>query len=170
MKASSTSRLDHNFSSKDSAFGRFSYDQANSYVPGGSPTWAEQNPFASNQLIANHGRNAALSETHIFSSNNINQISFGYNRIFNFITSFGEFGGQLCKADSLGIVGADLNSICPNAPPGLTQTTKACLSLRVEFDAARQLLWFGRSRFCSFSRRHQRIHVLRYIRYDSREA
>jgi hypothetical protein len=121
-------RLDHNFSNKDSVFGRFSYDQANSYVPGGTPTWAEQNPFASNQLIANHGRNAALSETHIFSSNNINQISFGYNRIFNFITSFGEFGGEICKADSLGIVGADLNSACPNAPPGLTQTKKACLS------------------------------------------
>jgi hypothetical protein len=123
-----TIRLDHNFSSKDTAFGRFSYDQANSYVPGGSPEWAEQNPFGSNQLIANHGRSAVISETHIFNSNNINQAYFGFNRIFNQITSFGEFGGQLCKADSLGIVGADLNSQCPNAPPGLTQYTKACLS------------------------------------------
>jgi len=121
-------RLDHNFSSKDSMFARFSYDQANSYVPGGSPTWAEQNPFASNQLIANHGRNIAVSETHIFSSNNVNQVSVGYNRIFNFITSYGEFGPTRCEADNLGIVGADLNSVCPNAPPGLTQTTKACLS------------------------------------------
>jgi hypothetical protein len=121
-------RLDHNFSTKDSVFARFSYDQANSYVPGGSPTWAEQNPFASNQLIANHGRNAAISETHIFSSNNINQASFGYNRIFNFITSFGEFGAPICEAANLGIIGANLNSQCPNAPPGLTQTTKACLS------------------------------------------
>jgi hypothetical protein len=121
-------RLDHNFSGKDSAFARFSYDQANSYVPGGSPTWAEANPFASNQLIANHGRNFALSETHIFSDRNINQVSVGYNRIFNFITSYGEFGPSVCEAATIGIIGADLNSQCPNAPPGLTQTTKACLS------------------------------------------
>jgi hypothetical protein len=127
-EGNATIRMDHNFSSKDSAFARFSYDQANSYVPGGSPTWAEQNAFGSNQLIANHGRNAVISETHILSSNNINQAYFGYNRIFDFITSFGEFGGQLCKADTLGIVGADLNSACPNAPPGLTQYTNACLS------------------------------------------
>ncbi|MGB7944197.1 MAG: carboxypeptidase-like regulatory domain-containing protein [Terriglobales bacterium] len=123
-----TIRLDHNFSSKDSAFARFSYDQANSYVPGGSPAWAEQNPFGSNQLIANHARNAVISETHIVNSNNINQAYFGFNRIFDYITSFGEFSGQLCEADTLGIVGADLNSACPNAPPGLTQYTKACLS------------------------------------------
>jgi hypothetical protein len=121
-------RLDHTFSSKDSAFARFSYDQANSYVPGGSPTWAEQNPFASNQLIANHGRNLAISETHIVSDRNINQVSLGYNRIFNFITSYGEFGPSVCEAANLGIIGADLNSKCPNAPAGLTQTTKACLS------------------------------------------
>jgi hypothetical protein len=35
-------RLDHNFSSKDSVFARFSYDQAVSFVPGGSPGFAEQ--------------------------------------------------------------------------------------------------------------------------------
>jgi hypothetical protein len=121
-------RLDHNFSSKDSAFARFSYDQANSYVPGGSPSWAEANPFASNQLIANHGRNVVLSETHIVSSNNINQATVGFNRIFDVITSFGEFGAAPCEAATLGIIGADLNSICPNAPPGLTQYAKACLS------------------------------------------
>ncbi|HXM10737.1 MAG TPA: carboxypeptidase-like regulatory domain-containing protein [Terriglobales bacterium] len=127
-EGNATIRVDHNFSSKDSAFARFSYDQANSYVPGGSPTWAEQNPFGSNQLIANHARNAVISETHIVNSKNINQAYFGFNRIFDYITSFGEFGGQLCESDTLGIVGADLNSACPNAPPGLTQYTKACLS------------------------------------------
>lgn len=121
-------RVDHTFSNKDSIFARFSYDQANSYVPGGSPTWAEANPFASNQLISNHGRNIAISETHVFSSRNINQISAGFNRIFNHITSYGEFGPMSCEADALGIVGADLNSKCPNAPPGLTQSTKDCLS------------------------------------------
>jgi hypothetical protein len=127
-EGNATIRLDHNFSNKDSAFARFSYDQANLYVPGGSPTWAEQNPFGSNQLISNHGRNVVVSETHIISSKNINQLSVGYNRIFNHITSFGEFGGSICKAANLGIVGADLNSKCPGALPGLTQATKDCLS------------------------------------------
>lgn len=127
-EGNATIRVDHNFSSNDSAFARFMYDQANSYVPGGSPTWAEQNPFGSNQLIANHARNAVISETHVFSSKNINQAYFGFNRIFDYITSYGEFGPQTCYAATLGIVGADLNSNCPNAPPGLTQYTKACLS------------------------------------------
>jgi len=127
-EGNATIKVDHNFSSNDSAFARFTYDQANSYVPGGSPTWAEQNPFGSNQLIANHARNAVISETHIFSSHNINQAYAGFNRIFDYITSYGGFGGSLCEAATLGIVGADLNSKCPNAPPGLTQYSKTCLS------------------------------------------
>src|SRR5712671_5986420 len=44
-------RIDHNFSSKDSAFARFSYDQATSFVPGCSPGFAEANAFGSNQNI-----------------------------------------------------------------------------------------------------------------------
>ena len=127
-EGNATIRVDHTFSSNDSAFARLTYDQANSYVPGGSPTWSEQNPFGSNQLIANHARNVVLSETHVFSSKNINQAYFGFNRIFDYITSFGGFGGSPCEAATLGIVGADLNSQCPGAPPGLTQYTKACLS------------------------------------------
>ncbi|HYU47802.1 MAG TPA: TonB-dependent receptor, partial [Terriglobales bacterium] len=47
-------RLDHTFSSKDSVFARFSYDQANSFVPGGSPGFAEAGAFASTQNISNH--------------------------------------------------------------------------------------------------------------------
>ncbi len=108
-------RLDHNFSSKDNMFARFSYDQAASFVPGGSPGWAEQGAFASTQNITNHGRNAALSETHIFSDRTVNQISFGYNRIFNFITSYGTGS---CEANALGIPGANLGGISC----GLTST------------------------------------------------
>ena len=37
-------RIDHNFSNNDYAFARFSYDQATSFVPGGSPGFAEANP------------------------------------------------------------------------------------------------------------------------------
>src|ERR1700722_11526372 len=50
-------RLDHTFSNADSGFGRFSYEQAFSFVPGGSPGFAEANAFGSNQRIRNHARN-----------------------------------------------------------------------------------------------------------------
>ena len=98
-------RLDQNFSSKDYAFARFSYDQATSFVPGGSPGFAEANPFGSNQGILNHGRNVALSETHVFSPNTVNQVSGGYNRIFNYISSQGT---GTCFSSVLGIPGANL--------------------------------------------------------------
>jgi len=84
-------RVDRNFSSKDSVFARFSYDQASSFVPGGvTAGFAEQGAFASTQHITNHGRNVAISETHIFSDRNINQVTVGFNRIFNHILSFGD--------------------------------------------------------------------------------
>ncbi len=118
-------RLDHNFSSKDSAFARFSYDQAVSFVPGGAPGLAEANAFASTQNITNHGRNVALSETHVFSDRTINQFNAGFNRIFNHILSI---GNGTCLAANLGIQGANLDSKCPNAPPGLSQSTKDCIS------------------------------------------
>jgi carboxypeptidase family protein len=119
-------RIDHTFSNKDSIFGRFSFDQATSFVPGGSPGFAEQNAFGSSQDITNHGRNVAISETHIFSSNNINQLTLGYNRIFNHILSF---GNGSCEAANVGIMGANLNSKCPNAPAGLVnQSSKDCIS------------------------------------------
>ena len=121
-------RLDHNFSSRDSLFARFSYDQAVSFVPGGTPGFAEQNAFASTQNITNHGRNASVSETHIFNSNNINQATFGFNRIFNHIASF---GSGTCEAAKLGIQGADLGSACApitGYPSNLNQSTKDCIS------------------------------------------
>ena len=121
-------RLDHNFSNKDSAFARFSYDQATNFVPGGSPTWSEQNAFGSNQHIENHGRNLALSETHVFSANMVNQLNVGYNRIFNHILSFGT---GTCEAALLGIPGADLASQCDGItgyPASLNQSPKECVS------------------------------------------
>ena len=101
-------RLDENISSKDTLFARFSYDQAVSYVPGGAPGFAEQGPFASNQNIINHARNVAISETHIFSPTTVNQISGGFNRIFDYITSQGT---DSCAAQALGIPGADLGGL-----------------------------------------------------------
>jgi hypothetical protein len=119
-------RLDHTFSAKDSAFARFSYDQATNFVPGGSPGFAEEDAFGSTQNIDNHGRNVAISETHVFSERNFNQFTFGFNRIFNHILSFGD---RTCQSAQFGIAGANLNSICPNAPAGVVnQSTKDCIS------------------------------------------
>jgi hypothetical protein len=98
-------RLDENLSSADTLFARFSYDQAESYVPGGAPGFAEQAPFASNQSIINHARNAVISETHVFSPTILNQISFGFNRVFDYIKSQGTGS---CYANQLGIPNADL--------------------------------------------------------------
>ncbi|AEU35308.1 TonB-dependent receptor [Granulicella mallensis] len=101
-------RLDQTFSSKDTAFARFSYDQATSYVPGGAPGFAEASAFGSNQRIANHARNVALSETHVFSPKMLNQASFGYNRIFDYILSQGT---GTCASNTIvpgGIPGANL--------------------------------------------------------------
>jgi hypothetical protein len=84
-------RLDYTLSQADTLFGRFSYDQAFSYVPGGStpPAFASANAFGTNQRIINHGRNVALGETHVFSASMVNQATFGYNRIFDYIASQG---------------------------------------------------------------------------------
>ena len=114
-------RLDHNFSATDNMFGRFSYDQANSVVPGGGGpgSFAEANPFGSNQIIINHGRNVVLSETHVFSPNTVNQISGGYNRIFDYISSQGTGS---CESQIIGIPGANLDCNASNvcAPNGIS--------------------------------------------------
>jgi hypothetical protein len=121
-------RIDHNFSSKDSIFARFSYDQATNFVPGGSPTWSEANAFGSNQHIENHGRNVVATETHVFSPNLINQATAGYSRIFNHILSYGT---GTCEAALLGIPGADLASSCDGItgyPASLNQSPQECES------------------------------------------
>jgi hypothetical protein len=60
-------------------------------------------------------RNAAISETHVFSPHTVNQLNVGYNRIFDFITSYGTGS---CEAQKLGIPGANLGGISC----GLTST------------------------------------------------
>jgi len=116
-------RLDHNFSSADTVFARFSYDQATSYVPGGGGpgSFAEASAFGSNQGIINHARQVAIGETHVFSATTVNQASFGYNRIFDYITSQGT---GTCASSTIvpgGIPGANLGC----APGGSTCTAGA---------------------------------------------
>ncbi|MGA9640483.1 MAG: carboxypeptidase-like regulatory domain-containing protein [Terriglobales bacterium] len=124
-------RVDHNLSSHDSIFARFSYDQATNFIPGGSPTWAAQNAFGTNQSITNHGRNAIISEQHVFSTNTINQVTAGFNRIFNHILSYGDFAVAPCESARLGIFGANLDSVCSpitGYPSNLNQATNDCIS------------------------------------------
>jgi carboxypeptidase family protein len=129
-------RLDNNFSGKDSLFARFSYDQATSFVPGGSPSFAEQTGFGSTQNIDNHARNAVVAETHIFSDHNINQISFGYNRIFNYIHSF---ASGTCEASKLGILNANLDPKCGGS--GVPQAPGVCLSCGLSNISLNQGYW-----------------------------
>jgi hypothetical protein len=114
-------RLDHTFSDKDNGFGRFSYDQAYSWVPGGAPGLAEPNAFGSNEAIRNHARNIAFGESHIFSPTVINQFSVGYNRIFDYILSQ---GSGTCASAALGIPYANLG--CSGGSGGCAPGSYSC--------------------------------------------
>jgi hypothetical protein len=73
-------RIDHKFSDKDSIFGRFSYEDQPSFTP--SPFQNELDGGAfSDGTEDDSFRSLAISETHIFSSNLINEFRFGYNQI-----------------------------------------------------------------------------------------
>ena len=73
-------RIDHKFSEKDSVFGRFSYEDQPSFTP--SPFQNELDGGAfSDGTEDDSFRSLAISETHIFSSNLINEFRFGYNQI-----------------------------------------------------------------------------------------
>ena len=98
-------RLDHTLSSIDNLFGRFSCDQAFSFVPGGAPGLAEANAFGSNENLINHARNIGLGWNHLFSPSTINLATLGYDRIFDYIASQGNY---TCASANLGIPGADL--------------------------------------------------------------
>jgi hypothetical protein len=102
-------RVDHTLSPNDNLFSRFSYDDAVSYIPGGfAGGFAEASAFGSNQGIINHARNIAIGETHVFSPTMVNQASFGYNRIFNYITSQGTGTCSSANLAGIGIPGANL--------------------------------------------------------------
>jgi hypothetical protein len=107
-------RLDHNFSKSDSVFARFSYDQATVFSPVGTAGFMNPDGFSSTQSLADHGRNAALSETHIFSPTAVNKATLGYDRIFNHILSF---ANGSCLGQKTGIPGSNLGG---NVSCGLT--------------------------------------------------
>jgi hypothetical protein len=102
-------RIDHQFSQKDSLFGRFTMDDANEYYPGGLPGFAAGgSPSTFNTFFSTNAANLALSETHTFNANTINILSAGYNRDFN---RFHVFGYGSNESQALGIPGANLGNV-----------------------------------------------------------
>ena len=73
-------RVDHNISSKDSAFGRLSYLRNPDLIPGPFSGIADGGAFyAGNQFTTSW--NSALSETHQFSPTLFNEFRLGYNHL-----------------------------------------------------------------------------------------
>src|ERR1700722_15845097 len=114
-------RLDETLTASDNLFARFSYDQAFSFAPGGASGpgasgLAEGNAFGSNENLINHGRNIGVGWSHVFSPRTLNQATLGYDRIFDYIASLGNF---TCESAILGIPNADLGCSSTGAPlPG----------------------------------------------------
>src|SRR6202522_1050903 len=109
-------RLDETLTASDNLFGRFSYDQAFTFAPGGAPGLAEANSFGSNENLINHARNAGIGWSHVFSANTLNQATFGYDRIFDYIASQ---GNSSCGSALLGIPNANLGCSPTGTPlPG----------------------------------------------------
>ena len=100
-------RLDHQFRDADHLFARFSWDDAQQFIPSGLPGFGAANAYASTQTFRTHARNVAISETHVFSPTIVNQVTAGYNRDFNYITSYGDGSNE---AQKLGIPGANLGT------------------------------------------------------------
>ena len=109
-------RLDETLTASDNLFARFSYDQAFSFAPGGGPGvpgLAEANAFGSNENLINHARNIGVGWSHVFSPNMLNQASVGYDRIFDYIASLGNF---TCESAKFGIPNADLGCSATGTP------------------------------------------------------
>jgi hypothetical protein len=73
-------RIDHNFSEKDSIFGRVTYVDNPQFIPGPFPGIADGGSFADGDQTAKSS-NSVVSETHSFSPTLVNEARAGFNRI-----------------------------------------------------------------------------------------
>jgi hypothetical protein len=73
-------RVDHKFSDKDSIFGRFSYEDQPSFTPSPFQNALDGGAFQDGTQDDSF-RSVAISESHVFSSNLVNEFRLGYNRI-----------------------------------------------------------------------------------------
>ena len=77
----SSARLDHQLSSKDSGYARFSGFQANEFDPFGSSVLNEALLPGFGRNLTTHSTNASASEIHVFSPSTQNEFRFGYLRV-----------------------------------------------------------------------------------------
>lgn len=73
-------RIDHNLGARDSLFGRFSYEEQPGFMPSPFNNALDGGAFQDGYQN-NSYRSVAISETHTFSQNTVNELRFGYNRI-----------------------------------------------------------------------------------------
>ncbi len=73
-------RVDHSFSDKDNIFGRFSYVDNPSLIPGPFGGIADGGSF-SDGIQTSKSLNAVASETHVFSPSLVNEVRAGYSRL-----------------------------------------------------------------------------------------
>ena len=100
-------RLDHEFSEKDRLFFRLAIEDGDQFQPDSGPGYASTGSCNSNQNFHTDGLNIAASYTHIFTPSTINQFTGGWNKVFNFITSYGYLSN---KSEELGIPGSNLGT------------------------------------------------------------
>ena len=96
-------RIDHTLSQADNLFGRVTFDHATQFYPYAFE-YGRAGTYSTIDYLTK-ARNIALSETHIFSSRLLNQLTGGYNYVFNTMTPIGE-GKNLSQ--QFGIPGANL--------------------------------------------------------------
>jgi hypothetical protein len=80
-------RVDHNFSSRDALFVRFTWDRATQFFPYSFP-YGRAGTYSTVDYLTK-ARNLAASHTHIFSSRLLNQATVGYNYVQNTMDSIG---------------------------------------------------------------------------------
>jgi hypothetical protein len=115
-------RIDYTVSPSDSLFGRVTFDHATQFYPYAFD-YGRQGTYSTVDYLTK-ARNFAVSETHIFSSHVLNQVTGGYNYVVNFMTPIGE-GQNLSQ--QFGIPGANLgdpeNSTLSQINPALGFTS-----------------------------------------------
>ena len=115
-------RVDQVFSSKDSAFYRFSISQEPSTIPSPLPGLADGGGFFSG-IQQNNGYSAAISETHIFSPTRVNELRLGYNRLHS---SRNQFNADQNVSAAIGFPGVPFSAGTSNG--GLPQLSFSDLS------------------------------------------
>jgi hypothetical protein len=105
-------RIDHRFGDRDSLSGRYSQNTGENQLPNTLPDPANQQGF-----VNLTGRSLAISETHLFASNKVNELRFGFSYTYSLVDLFGprlfdEFGikGALDEARIKGLPTFAINS------------------------------------------------------------